>query len=218
MKVEITGGRKGSSLTLNSPSTLRFDGGCPNGQRSDTLAVTITTGNATCMLAIHSEEDIKLSPPSWLINPYPGDGRCQCCGKHLNELEPFTLIGHPSGLDFEGVRLVKNLRPMAPRDLRVDRTMKEFFGGALDLEGIEKAWERLKEVYGQERAEFLCAYSDHAITARSSWECWECNDLEDEAYFEVKDARHSHDPDYLIPVNLDEMVQPLAVLPETKNP
>jgi hypothetical protein len=188
------------------------------------MAVTITNGIAKCMVAISSEEDLKLSPHSLQINPPPTDGRCDCCGKHLDELKPFSLVGHPEGVDIEEALLVKNFRPSAPPDERVDRIMYEFFGDCLSDEEEEKAEERLNEVYGHELAEYLLLYASAAGQVNSSWECRECIALDTEAYFEVHSAWCSQKyGDYIqdsgdcIPINHEEMMQRIAPLPEANN-
>jgi hypothetical protein len=40
--------------------------------------------------SISSEEDLKLRPRI-SINPPPAKGRCECCGRHISELEPFGI-------------------------------------------------------------------------------------------------------------------------------
>jgi len=48
--------------------------------------------------------------PKILINPPPGNGRCECCGKHVTELKPFGKAGDPLLGDFNGALLVKTFR------------------------------------------------------------------------------------------------------------
>jgi hypothetical protein len=202
MEVKTTGGRMSSSLTLNART----------GKRRFTMAVTITTRDGICMVAIHCEEDLKLAPKFKQINPPPADGRCECCGKHLNELKPFSVVGHPWEVDVEDVLLVKCSRPSAPPDERVDRIMKEFFGGCLSDEDEEKAEERLNEVYGHEMAEYLLRYSAAAGQISASWECYDCMGLDTEAYSEISPYRFSqYSGDYNL--NHEEVTQMLATCP-----
>ena len=44
------------------------------------------------------------------INPPPGNGRCECCGKHISKLTPFGKAGDPLVGYFEGELLVKKFR------------------------------------------------------------------------------------------------------------
>jgi hypothetical protein len=184
------------------------------------MAVTTTTGIAKCMVAIGCEEDLKLSPKFLHINPPPPDGRCDCCGKDLNELKPYSLVGHPCGVDIEEALLVKTFRPSAPPEERVDRVIKEFFGSHLSDEEEKRAEERLIEVYGHELAGYLLLYAGAASQVNASWECSECIALDTEAYFEVHAAwraQNSHgccqDSDDCAPINHEEMMQRLSASP-----
>jgi hypothetical protein len=176
------------------------------------MAVTFTTRGGLCMVAIHCEEDLRLSPKFEQINPPPADGRCECCGKHLNELKPFYLVGHPWDAVVEDILLVINYRPTAPHDERVDRIMEEFFGGCLNDEDGKSGEERLIEVYGQELAEYLLRYSAAAGQIVASWECYDCMGLDTEAYSEMPPYRFSQ---YSGDCNLnhEEVTQMLSALP-----
>jgi hypothetical protein len=50
------------------------------------------------------------------INPPPADGKCQGCGRSLEELKPFGKAGDPLVGDFDGELLVKRWRRMIPYD------------------------------------------------------------------------------------------------------
>ena len=65
--------------------------------------------------SISGEEDLKLKPRI-NINPPPTVRRCNCCGRHINELKPFGKAGDPLVGDFEGALLVKKYRPAGPYD------------------------------------------------------------------------------------------------------
>ena len=43
----------------------------------------------------------------FIINPPPEDKRCQCCGRHISELEPFNDPEYP---ECNGHYLVRNFR------------------------------------------------------------------------------------------------------------
>jgi hypothetical protein len=199
-------------------------GAAQTGKRSNAMALTITEGITKRMVAISCEEDLNLSPGFVHINAPPESGRCDCCGRHLSELKPFSLLGHPSGMYIEGALLVKNYRPSAPYDERVVRILKEFFGGRLSDEEEEKAWERLVEVYGHELAEYLLSYDCEASQVGSSWECRECVELDTEAYLKVRCDRlsqesggHIQNPVDCNPMSHEEMMQRIAALHGTNN-
>ena len=63
--------------------------------------------------SISSEEDLNLKPKI-SINPPPTDERCDCCGRHINELKHFGKAGDLLVGDFEGALLVKTFRRMGP--------------------------------------------------------------------------------------------------------
>jgi hypothetical protein len=109
--------------------------------------------NVICLVAISSEEDLQCQKMS--INPPPADGKCDCCDKHINDLEPFSISNYSDVGDIDGALLVKRFRTMAPPNEEVDRIMKEFFGSCLSDEDEKKAEERLIEVYGKEKAKDL---------------------------------------------------------------
>jgi hypothetical protein len=190
-------------------------GAAQAGKRINTMAVTITEGITKRMVGISCEEDLKLSPGFLHINPPPADGKCDCCGKHLNELKPFSVVGHASGVDIEEALLVKKFRRMAPPDEEVDKIIEEFFGGCLNDEDEKNAEERLIEVYGKENAENLLLYVSASSCVTANWECRECMALDTESYFEMQASRYSQDHGDLIPLNRDGMLQPHVVLPIT---
>ena len=150
------------------------------------MAVTIPNGITSRLEAINCEEDLKLSPGYLHINPPPVDGRCDCCGKHISELKPFSVFGHTSGIDIEEALLVKTWRPMAPPDEETDRIMEEFFGGRLSDEDHKKAEQRLIEVYGKQSAEDLLLYASASSLVTASWECRECIASDTETYFKMR--------------------------------
>ena len=58
----------------------------------------------------------KQKKPIIHINPPPRSGRCQCCGKHIDELKPFGGKGDPLVGDFTGAKIIKNYRAMSNKD------------------------------------------------------------------------------------------------------
>ena len=61
------------------------------------------------IFAIHNESDLHAKKSfQTAINPPPIDGRCEVCGRHLNDLRPFE------GNILKGALLVKGFRPVGP--------------------------------------------------------------------------------------------------------
>ena len=79
--------------------------------------VMIDEGRTISLWSVSSEEDVRPMAGKININPPPLDGRCECCRRHLNEVEPFG-----EG-NFEGYRLVKT-----------------FIRGALPNSALDMVW------------------------------------------------------------------------------
>lgn len=58
-----------------------------------------------------NEETIKWKN---IINPPPSDKRCQCCNRHIDELEPYGGPDDPLVGDFRGAFLVQTFRCILP--------------------------------------------------------------------------------------------------------
>lgn len=101
---------------------------------------------------------------SIFINPPPQDKRCNCCGKHINDLKPFGHAGDPLVGDFFGALLVKTYRPMA----------SELMG---------KELENYKNRITEQEFAF---YEQLSSTIEASWECRNCIILSNEDYFKLK--------------------------------
>ncbi len=168
------------------------------------MTVTITNGITKCAEGNRCKENCQQSP-GFLNNP-PADGRCNCCGKHLGELKPFSLMSPASRTGLEEVLLVKNMRPMAPLNEEMDRILERFVGDCLTADDQEKAAERLNEVFGSEIAYDLLEYYNSSILIISSWECRECLDLDAETFREMRLSRLFPDHGNSISVNCDELV------------
>jgi hypothetical protein len=83
------------------------------------MATTIFENNGIISLgSIATEKDLQLGN-GFYINPPPQDGRCDCCGRHINELSPFGKAGDPLVGDFDGAYLVKRWRAEGPPDGRI---------------------------------------------------------------------------------------------------
>lgn len=86
--------------------------------------VTFKENGILTLRAISREED--LNPPARLIiNAPPRDGRCQVCGRHMNELTPFGGPGDPLVGDFTGELLVKTFRWDFPPDVEAEKAWDE---------------------------------------------------------------------------------------------
>jgi len=174
------------------------------------MAETITNGITKCTEGRCCKEDCPVSP-GFLNNP-PADGRCNCCGKHLGELKPFSVMSEASKPGLEEVLLVQNVRPLAPLHKGLERTLDEFFGDCLNAEDEEIAEERLIEVYGSKFAADLLSYYESSTLAISSWECLECLNLDNETFLAMCVSRESQDHGNGISVNRAEIVQPPVFL------
>ena len=74
------------------------------------MTEVLFNGNGVISLgSIDGKEDLE-PRPGININPPPHDGRCQCCGRSLDELKPFGKAGDPLVGDFDGALLVQKFR------------------------------------------------------------------------------------------------------------
>jgi len=111
-------------------------------------------------ITVDSTVDLKLSPGVNLNAP-PSDERCQCCGKHISQLTPF------SDTDIvDGSLLVKSWRPAT----------------------IPGEWEREVMYESQERVpgkpdEWYGADDVFDWSADCYWECSECFYLDDVEFY-----------------------------------
>jgi hypothetical protein len=186
------------------PRPCDLMGAARTGKRTNTMPETITTGITKCTEGSCCKKYCELSPG--FLNNLPADGRCNCCGKHLSELKPFSVMSEASKPGLEEVLLVKNVRPLAPLNKQLDRTLKEFFGDCLNAEDEEIAEERLIEVFGSKFADDLRSYYDASTLAISSWECLECLSLDNETFLAMCVSRESQDHGNGISVNRGEIV------------
>ena len=114
-----------------------------------------------------------------IINGPPEDRRCECCGRHITELQPFGKEGDPLVGNFEGALLVKTFRAMAPRDMIAERKLKTL--------KTSEDWEELEK---EDKKEFenLSFYDQLRSTVEASWECRDCIILDDSdiKYWQIK--------------------------------
>jgi hypothetical protein len=174
------------------------------------MSQNITNGITKCAEGSNNEERYQLFPGCL---PYPpADGRCNCCGKHISDLRPFSVFGNTSGMDIKEVLLVKNVRPQIASIEEIDRILEEVFEGCRSDEDYKKAEEMLVVVFGKEDAEDLLLYANASVLVTISWECRECIALDTEVYFAMRTPRYSRDPGNFIPISRDGMVRLREVL------
>jgi hypothetical protein len=118
------------------------------------------------------------------INPPPSDGRCECCGRSLDELRPFGKAGDPFVGDFSDALLVKMFRTMYPPDEKVDKIYDQFFAECCTEDNHERAKKRLIKEHGQEEAERIMNWADASSCVGASWECRDCAVLDIYEYHE----------------------------------
>jgi hypothetical protein len=134
--------------------------------------------------SIDSEKDLKPRPGLLSINPPPSDARCQCCGRHENELKPFGKAGDPLVGDFDGALLVKIWGPLGPSDEEAERIYEEYFNNDQTESQRKKAKQLMVLHYGEEEAEGIIHAVAAAGTIGSSWVCRDCIILDSEEYWE----------------------------------
>ena len=117
--------------------------------------------------------------------------RCECCGRHLGELKPFTE-GDPVMDHFNGKLLARRNRPDAPPTEGVNTMMDTFFGNCITYEECNEALEKLFQKLGEEEAEKLWTVAFFLDPIfKSTWECKNCIVLDTHKYFEKKIAQES---------------------------
>jgi hypothetical protein len=136
----------------------------------------------TSLLIVEGEEDLKLKP-GININAPPGDGRCDCCRRHLSELKPFGKAGDPLVGDFDGVLLLKTWKADFPFDGEAEKIMDEFFGNCNTEEEHKKANERFIQKYGKEEAENLMIRVSASSQVGAFWLCRDCIILDDDEFY-----------------------------------
>lgn len=133
-----------------------------------------------CSYRVNGEDDLK-PRPGMNINPPPDDGRCHCCGRHINELQPFGKSGDPADGDFEGAYLIKTFRREVPYNEEAERAVDEAEYCCRDT-GSPYDWMVAK--YGQKKGSLLYAVGQGSATVGASWECRDCILLNEDEYFQ----------------------------------
>ena len=130
---------------------------------------------------IKNEDDLKLKPGQ-NINPPPGDGRCDCCGRHISELKPFGGPGDPLVGDFTGAFLVKGYRNLGFYNEEGDKAQKEA-AKCYIADGFGNIYDWMIYKYGIEKGEDLYYANEGYNQYGSSWECRDCMVLDMKEYF-----------------------------------
>jgi len=142
-------------------------------------------GQFISLEAITEEGGLK-RPGRIFINALPHRGRCQVCGKHINELKPFGGPGDPLVGDLSGEFLVKRWRSAGLYDAADEKAWQEAEKSVRDPKDI-LPW--LISKYGEKKA-FDIYFSCQAYgMIGPSWECRDCIVLRDDEYFEAIDRR-----------------------------
>jgi hypothetical protein len=124
------------------------------------------------------------------INPPPADERCNCCGRHINELVPYGKAGDPLIGDFDGEFLVKRYRVMGPFDKEAElaaQKVEDLMWKAGQTDGDPLEW--FVKIYGEELGKEYY-YSNMATSQiESSWECRDCAMLDQNKYIDRRYKR-----------------------------
>lgn len=120
-----------------------------------------------------------------VINGPPSDGRCEVCGRHVSELEPFGGPGDPLVGDFTGELLVKGFRPDFPLPDEIKRAQKE---ESIRSRHDFDSW--FIANYGEDEMKRLDKIFEVFNQVGTSWECRDCIVLDDDEYFEKLRQRY----------------------------
>jgi hypothetical protein len=124
------------------------------------------------------------------INPPPSDGKCMCCGRHLEELSPFGGPDDPLVGDFAGALLIKKYRRCGPYDEEAEIAYAEAAEKYVE-DGLESPMDWLVRKYGKEKGERLNFAVEFHEQISSSWECRDCVVLDNDEYFEKLGERYT---------------------------
>lgn len=117
--------------------------------------------------------------PLMVINPPPEDGRCECCGKHISELNPFD---DPRYQHLTGKYLVRNFRRALPHNEEAEQAIFEAENELSKSNSENKTvYDWLHEKYG-EKGLSLYYLGEGSLTISPSWECEDCVQLSEDEY------------------------------------
>jgi len=108
--------------------------------------------------------------------------RCYCCGKSVDELQPFGGPGDPLVGDFKGQLLIKKYRPDYVLNEEESKLIEE--NPEIRECDEKEAIKLLKEKYGEGVDEGLWFRGMAAGSVGSSRECRDCAVLDDREYIE----------------------------------
>ncbi len=106
------------------------------------------------------------------IYPPLDDGKCDCCEKHIRELNPFGGPGDPLDKDYTGALLVKTYAPCAPLIEEVEVAAREA-DRCYKSDGFISALDWMIDKFGKLKAEAF-EYAD--FYHHFGFSCWECRD------------------------------------------
>jgi len=136
---------------------------------------------------------------------------CDCCGRTIYELEPFSKLGNSKVTKECGdAVLVKSMRPLVAPDKEVDRISKKFFGKRRTSADLKKAHAKLVQKYGHERAKDIEFISQAMNSFSNALQCKDCAILSHEEYHEKLQAREAMEKEqgtrraFLVILNPDE--------------
>lgn len=135
------------------------------------------TDGIITLVSVECEEDLKWKPGVIYINGPPTDGRCECCGKHISQLEPYDKPGF-----YKGAYLIKTFRRFGSYNEEAENAMEE-----AEIEHPEenpRVW--LMNRYGNERGYALYIMAEAYSCIESSWECKDCVILSDDDYLDKR--------------------------------
>ena len=116
-----------------------------------------------------------------LINPPPRDYCCECCGRHISELQPFGAAGDPLVGDFNGALLLKMYRSMLPHSALDSYVKKGYL--TPDMSIVE---EKINELSDEELSNLEFGLQ-LVNTVGASWECRDCIVLDSEDFYDRLD-------------------------------
>ena len=148
--------------------------------------ILFENGAAISLGAINKEEDLK-QPGRIHINAPPDDCRCDVCGKHISELEPFGGPGDPLVGDFNGELLVKRWRPCGPYSEEAEKAYDKWEEAKKQTPDLKDEDPELWFIaeYGEKKGKELYYGQMAWESPAPSWECRDCAGLDTNEYFEV---------------------------------